>query len=282
MQLNQIRESRQSKLVVYVIEAVISGIAIIVAHSVTNSNIPIISAMAIAILCYFMGITILQPTIIKFTDRSDLIVQQVFRTSVLNTALLAMAWYLIKFTSLPSSILVIYFLITAIGYASIRLMLRFQLAKLSYQALQNNDGNDKTVCHHEPIKAIHNRIIKRCVDLICSTSFLLTVFPIIYLVIAIMTISKKKSPIFNVCNEKSMESEEYTTFRFQREVCSIKFIKNMPMMLNVFLGEMSMVGPDAKANDVKPGIRTLSSKSDLWYRQNWNFWLDMRILIFNR
>lgn len=282
MQLNQIRESRQSKLVVYVIEAVISGIAIIVAHSVTNSNIPIISAMAIAILCYFMGITILQPTIIKFTDRSDLIVQQVFRTSVLNTALLAMAWYLIKFTSLPSSILVIYFLITAIGYASIRLMLRFQLAKLSYQALQNNDGNDKTVCHHEPIKAIHNRIIKRCVDLICSTSFLLTVFPIIYLVIAIMTISKKKSPIFNVCNEKSMESEEYTTFRFQREVCSIKFIKNMPMILNVFLGEMSMVGPDAKANDVKPGIRTLSSKSDLWYRQNWNFWLDMRILIFNR
>lgn len=82
-------------------------------------------------------------------------------------------------------------------------------------------------------------------------------------------------------------------------------IDELPQLINVLIGEMSLVGPRPtfryqveKYNDfqrkrllVKPGItgwalihgRNLPSwekriKYDVWYVENWSFWLDLKIL----
>jgi len=85
-------------------------------------------------------------------------------------------------------------------------------------------------------------------------------------------------------------------------------LDELPELWNVLKGDMSLVGPrpllveyldrytpeQARRNEVKPGITGWAQvngrnaitweekfKHDVWYVDNWNLWLDMKILIRN-
>lgn len=108
---------------------------------------------------------------------------------------------------------------------------------------------------------------------------------------------RSDTPLFKVKNDPRVTS----VGRFLRRWS----LDELPQLFNVFLGEMSLVGPRAHLPDevekyephqlrvltIKPGITGLAQASgrsdlpfaeevrlDLFYIANWSFWLDLRIL----
>ena len=188
----------------------------------------------------------------------------------------------------------------------------------------------------EPLRLFENRLVKRLLDVSVSSLFLVTLFPVIYVVVAI--IIKRQSPgpvifvqkrnglngtVFNCLKFRSMHvnSQADTLQATEHDVRKFPFgdfmrrtnIDELPQFINVLLGNMSLVGPRphmlAHTEEyghiinkymvrhwVKPGItgwaqvngfrgetRDLEDmeariKADIWYVENWNFWLDIRIL----
>lgn len=185
----------------------------------------------------------------------------------------------------------------------------------------------------EPLLNFENRVIKRAFDLICSGIFLLTVFPVIYIVVAIITKLNSPGPVLIVqeCtgwNKRLFRAVKFRTEPYSkednREVTTEQgfpfgdFMRQtrldeLPLFINVFFGSMSLVGPRPQSTQqstefteakekynvnlrVKPGLTgwdriqphcaesrqlTLAEqgvRADIWYAENWTFWLDLRII----
>lgn len=185
----------------------------------------------------------------------------------------------------------------------------------------------------EPLLNFENRVLKRAFDLICSSLFLLTVFPVIYVVTAVIIKLKSRGPVLTVQDRTGWNKRVFGAVKFRTEPYgkeehdeqtperSFPFgdfmrqthIDELPMFINVFFGSMSLVGPRphdpqqsaelAEAGEkfnvhlrVKPGLtgwdrieghsgesRQLTPteqrvRADLWYAENWTFWLDLRII----
>lgn len=188
----------------------------------------------------------------------------------------------------------------------------------------------------EPLQDLGNRIIKRAFDIVISIAFLLTLFPIIYLVVAILIKRQSPGPVFFFQKRSGLNGREFECIKFRSmhlnddadlvqatENDSRKFrfgdfmrrmnIDELPQFLNVLRGDMSIVGPGSFSPRVleayrgladqyttrhwtKPGITgwaqihgscgeiseaTLMSDRvhcDIWYVENWSFWLDIRII----
>ena len=188
----------------------------------------------------------------------------------------------------------------------------------------------------EPLRQFENRLLKRAVDFVVSALFLLTVFPIVYIVVAILIKRQSPGPIIFVQKRNGLNGKEFNCYKFRSmfvngeadqtqatEDDERKFpfgdfmrrrnIDELPQFVNVLLGDMSLVGPRphmlAHTEEysrivnkymvrhwVKPGMtgwaqvngfrgetRTVEQmeqrvKADIWYVENWNFWLDVRII----
>lgn len=188
----------------------------------------------------------------------------------------------------------------------------------------------------EPLRVFENRLIKRILDLAVSSFFLLTFFPIIYVVVAFIIKRQSPGPVIFVQKRNGLNGTVFNCYKFRSmhvndqadtlqatEHDQRKFpfgdfmrrtnIDELPQFINVFLGSMSLVGPRphmlAHTEEyahlinkymvrhwVKPGItgwaqvngfrgetRDLEDmegriKADIWYVENWNFWLDIRII----
>lgn len=188
----------------------------------------------------------------------------------------------------------------------------------------------------EPLQQLDNRIIKRLFDLFCSTLFLFTLFPLIYLVVALIIKITSPGPIFFKQKRNGLNGEEFYCYKFrsmkvnaqadtlqatENDPRKTKFgdfmrktnIDELPQFINVFRGDMSLVGPRPHMlkhteeyselinkymvrHLVKPGITGWAQVSgcrgetkelwqmeervrkDIWYIENWTFWLDLRIM----
>ena len=188
----------------------------------------------------------------------------------------------------------------------------------------------------EPLLSMGNRAIKRALDLVVSGIFLLTLFPVIYVIVAVVIKCQSPGPVFFLQKRSGLHGKEFYCIKFMSmhvnadadkvqatEHDPRKFpfgdfmrrtnIDEFPQFINVFLGSMSLVGPRPhmlahteeyrKIVDrymvrhwVKPGItgwaqvqgfrgetRYLSQMenrvhADIWYVENWTFWLDLRII----
>ncbi len=188
----------------------------------------------------------------------------------------------------------------------------------------------------EPLDDVGNRIKKRALDLTVSLFviifFLSWLLPIIGLLIFIesgfpiffkqLRTGKNKKPFYclkfrSMKNNKEADLRQAT--KNDSRVTKIgKFLRKtsldeIPQFLNVFVGEMSLVGPRphmlkhtadySKVVDdymirqfIKPGITgwaqingyrgeitnpeqiKMRVAKDLWYLENWTFWLDIQIL----
>ncbi len=189
---------------------------------------------------------------------------------------------------------------------------------------------------NEPLQDPVNRGIKRLFDIVASGLFLLTVFPLVYLVVAVVIKAQSPGPVIFKQKRNGLDGKEFCCLKFRSmhvnkdsdriqatrdDPRKFKFgdlmrktnVDEFPQFVNVFIGNMSLVGPRPHMllhtqeysrlirrymvrHWVKPGItgwaqvqgfrgetKTLEQmenrvKADIWYVENWSFGLDLRIM----
>lgn len=190
--------------------------------------------------------------------------------------------------------------------------------------------------HITPLSDIDNRILKRAFDLAVSGLFLFTIFPFIYLIVGTVIKITSPGPIFFRQKRNGINGEEFWCFKFRsmkvnKDADKIQATKNdprktkfgdfmrktnideLPQLINVFLGDMSLVGPRPHMlkhteeysqlidnymvrHCVKPGITGWAQvtgfrgetkelyqmegrvNADIWYMEHWSFLLDLQII----
>lgn len=188
----------------------------------------------------------------------------------------------------------------------------------------------------EPLSQPKNKIIKRAFDLIVSSLFLVLVFPWIYIIVGLMIKLKSPGPIFFIQERTGIDGKVFNCFKFRtmkvndqadtmqatendpRKYPFGDFMRHtnideLPQFINVFLGDMSIVGPrphmlrhteeySSLINKfmvrhlAKPGITGLAQvsgfrgetryidqmegrvKKDIEYIENWTLLLDLKII----
>jgi lipopolysaccharide/colanic/teichoic acid biosynthesis glycosyltransferase len=171
-------------------------------------------------------------------------------------------------------------------------------------------------------------ILKRISDVIGSGIGLIILLPI-FVVIGILIKFDSKGPVFFVQGRAGKDRKIFKTYKLRTmvenaEKKGLKYrvtkddrritrigkhlrwgIDELPQLINVFKGEMSLVGPrptlpyqvekyserEKRRLEVKPGItgwalingRNKLSwperiKLDIWYIDHWSLWLDLKIL----
>ncbi|MBQ9641492.1 MAG: undecaprenyl-phosphate glucose phosphotransferase [Bacteroidaceae bacterium] len=189
----------------------------------------------------------------------------------------------------------------------------------------------------EPLSDPLNKIAKRGFDLLCSTLFLLLIFPWIYIVVGIIIKITSPGPIFFIQERTGLNGKIFRCYKFRsmkvnNDADTLQATKDdprkypfgdfmrrtnideLPQFINVFLGEMSMVGPRPHMlrhteeysrlinrfmvrHLAKPGITGLAQvsgfrgetkhiedmegriKKDIEYIENWTFFLDIKIMV---
>lgn len=189
-----------------------------------------------------------------------------------------------------------------------------------------------------PLDSPYNRLMKRAFDIAFSSLVIVLVLSWLVPILAILIrIESKGAPLFrqrrNGRNNQIFWCWKFRTMRINDETATKQATKNddritkigaflrktsideLPQFLNVFLGDMSVVGPRPhpislnerfyptidkfmKRHSVKPGITGLAQSKgyrgetkqlyqmknrvrlDLFYVQNWSFLLDLKIIFF--
>lgn len=189
----------------------------------------------------------------------------------------------------------------------------------------------------EPLDDVGNRIKKRFYDIVISSLVILFILSWLIPIIAILIILESRGPIFFIQqrsgkNGKAFNCIKFRTMRVNKDANMKQATKGdaritklgaflrkssldeMPQFLNVFMSDMSVVGPRPhmlKHTDdyskllnqymirhfLKPGITgwaqihgyrgeikmfediTNRIEYDLWYLENWSLWLDTRIIL---
>ncbi|PKM49066.1 MAG: sugar transferase [Firmicutes bacterium HGW-Firmicutes-7] len=171
-------------------------------------------------------------------------------------------------------------------------------------------------------------ILKRIIDVVISGIGLIILFPI-FVVIGVLIKLDSKGSVFFVQERAGKDGKIFMAYKLRTMVDNAEKIglgyeieKNdvritrlgkylrwgideLPQLINVFKGEMSMVGPrpalphqvakypkeEMRRLELKPGItgwalvngRNILSwperiKLDIWYIDHWSIWLDLKIL----
>ena len=118
----------------------------------------------------------------------------------------------------------------------------------------------------DPLRTTSNRLIKRMFDIVVSFVFLVTIFPWLYLIVAIVTKITMPGPVFFRQKRSGMNGKEFMMYKFRsmkvnNESDTLQATKDdprktwwgnilrrtnideMPQFVNVLRGEMSVVGP---------------------------------------
>jgi putative colanic acid biosynthesis UDP-glucose lipid carrier transferase len=188
----------------------------------------------------------------------------------------------------------------------------------------------------EPLDDVGNRIKKRALDIIVSSLVIIFILSWLVPILGLLILLESRGPIFFAQlrtgkNKKSFYCYKFRSMRKNKDadlkqatindtrVTKIgRFIRRtsldeFPQFINVFKGEMSLVGPRPHmlkhTNDyskfvdeymirqfLKPGITgwaqvngyrgeitnpdqiRMRVNKDIWYLENWNLWLDIQIL----
>jgi putative colanic acid biosynthesis UDP-glucose lipid carrier transferase len=189
----------------------------------------------------------------------------------------------------------------------------------------------------EPLQATYNRALKRAFDIVFSLFVLVAIFPFLYIILGILIKMTSPGPILFKQKRTGLYGQEFECYKFRTmkvnsEADTIQAAKDdprktrlgdflrktnldeFPQFLNVFAGDMSVVGPRPHMlkhteeysalidkymvrHLVKPGItgwaqvtgyrgetKTLEQmegrvKRDVWYIENWSFFLDLKIIV---
>lgn len=189
----------------------------------------------------------------------------------------------------------------------------------------------------EPLQAFYNLALKRSFDLVFSSVVLCTIFPILYVLIGFLIKRSSPGPIFFKQKRTGLYGHDFECYKFRTmrvndQADTMQAVKDdprktkigdflrrtnldeFPQFINVFKGDMSVVGPRPHMlkhteqysalidkymvrHLVKPGVtgwaqvtgyrgetKTLEQmegrvKRDVWYIENWTFFLDLKIIV---
>lgn len=189
----------------------------------------------------------------------------------------------------------------------------------------------------EPLQAAYNRFLKRSFDLVFSSIVIVTVYPILYVIAGALIKGSSPGPILFKQKRTGLYGQDFDCYKFRTmkvnaEADSMQAIKDdprktrvgdflrrtnldeFPQFVNVWRGDMSVVGPRPHMlkhteqysalidkymvrHLVKPGVtgwaqvtgyrgetKTLEQmegrvKRDVWYIENWSFFLDLKIIV---
>ena len=171
-------------------------------------------------------------------------------------------------------------------------------------------------------------VLKRIIDIVISGIGLIILFPI-FVIIGILIKLDSKGPVFFTQERAGKDGKIFKAYKLRTMVENAEKIglgyevakddgritrvgkhlrwgiDELPQLINVFKGEMSMVGPrpalphqvekysvqERRRLEVKPGItgwalingRNVLAwperiKLDIWYIDHWSIWLDLKIL----
>lgn len=208
-----------------------------------------------------------------------------------------------------------------------------------HRRMHFNQWGEVTVIrlHNEPLADPYKRAAKRAFDLVFSGLFLVTLFPPILLFTAIGTKLSSPGPVFFRQKRTGYNGRNFTMLKFRSmrvnadadklqatadDPRKTKFgdflrrtsIDELPQFINVFRGDMSVVGPRphmelhtkqyseliegylvrhlckpgltgwAQVNGCRGETRTVEEmadrvRHDIWYIENWSMLLDMRIVL---
>lgn len=212
--------------------------------------------------------------------------------------------------------------------------IRNYLKRRMYMQLVGNTPVLSIRC--EPLADVQNRLLKRLFDILFSGLFLCTAFPFIYLIVGTAIKLSSPGPVFFRQKRTGINGREFWCYKFRsmrvnadadrvqatlhdpRKTRIGEFIRKtsideLPQFINVFLGQMSVVGPRPhmlKHTDeyshliekymvrhlVKPGITGWAQvngfrgetselwqmegrvKLDIWYLEHWTPALDLFII----
>lgn len=189
----------------------------------------------------------------------------------------------------------------------------------------------------EPLDSAFARGLKRAFDIVFSFCVIVFIFSWLFPLLALMVKLSSKGPVFFKQVRLGKDNEEFVCWKFRsmrmnKEADSKQATKNdprvtkvgaflrksnldeMPQFFNVFMGQMSVVGPrphPLRLNDqyrdiidkymvrhfVRPGITGWAQVNgfrgetrtpelmerrvelDVWYLENWSFLLDLKIVL---
>ncbi len=188
----------------------------------------------------------------------------------------------------------------------------------------------------EPLEDVSNRIKKRLVDILVSTLAIVFILSWLIPLISLVIWLESGRPIFFLQKRTGKDNKPFNCFKFRSmkvnndanskqaskedqritrvgKILRKTSLDEFPQFLNVFLGDMSIIGPrphmlkhtDDYSNRInqfmvrqfmKPGISGWAQvngfrgetkrledmekrvEHDLWYMENWSIWLDVRII----
>lgn len=189
----------------------------------------------------------------------------------------------------------------------------------------------------EPLLNPINKAAKRMFDILFSGAVLVTIFPLVLIFVSIMIKLKSPGPIFFKQDRTGLDGKVFKCIKFRsmkvnKDADTVQATKNdprkfpfgdfmrktnideLPQFINVFIGDMSIVGPRPHMlrhteeysklinrfmvrHLAKPGITGLAQvsgfrgetryidqmegrvKKDIEYIENWTFLLDLKIII---
>jgi putative colanic acid biosynthesis UDP-glucose lipid carrier transferase len=131
----------------------------------------------------------------------------------------------------------------------------------------NSIGNTPVLTVRKvPLSHTHNAIIKRTFDIVVSSIFLISLFPVIYLILGILIKLSSPGPVFFVQERTGLKGKRFKCYKFRSMKCNKEahtrqatanderktrigdFIRRtnldeLPQFINVLKGDMSIVGP---------------------------------------
>lgn len=133
-------------------------------------------------------------------------------------------------------------------------------------AFEQQQGVPVLHLHNEPLSYLGNRIVKRTFDVVFSSIFLLTIFPLVLLIFGTAIKMSSPGPIFFRQKRSGLQGKEFWCLKFRSmrvnadsdkvqatkndprktkigEFMRKTSIDELPQFINVLMGDMSIVGP---------------------------------------